>query len=163
MSARNVSLRDFHPELDSPLLRTWLERPHIKQWWFTQQAEDFIAKEPDSHAMIEVNGVAVGYLCWEFPPKEDLEAASLTDLPEQLMDIDILIGEPELLGQGIGSEALRLLVDRFGERDDVQFAGMATSVDNHRAKRAYEKAGFRVFREFNDPECGRCYYLTQKI
>ena len=128
-----------------------------------QQAEDFIAKEPDSHAMIEVNGVAVGYLCWEFPPQKDLEAASLTDLPEQLIDIDILIGEPEFLGQGFGSEALRRLVDRFRDRDDVQFAGLATSVDNYRAKRAFEKAGFKVFREFDDPESGRCYYLTQKL
>ena len=128
-----------------------------------QQVEDLVSKEPGSHAIIDADGIPVGYLCWEFPPPEDLEAASLTDLPEQLMDIDILIGEKEQLGLGIGSEALRQLVDRFRDRDDVRFAGLATSVDNHRAKRAYEKAGFEVFREFDDPECGRCYYLTQKL
>jgi aminoglycoside 6'-N-acetyltransferase len=163
MNAAKVSLRDFDPALDSDLLRTWLKRPHVKEWWFMQQAEDLVARKPDSHAMIEADGQTIGYLCWEFPPREDLEAACLTALPEQLMDIDILIGEPGLLGQGIGSEALRQLVESFRKRDDVRFAGLATSVDNHRAKSAYEKAGFAVFREFDDPECGRCYYLVQEL
>jgi aminoglycoside 6'-N-acetyltransferase len=162
MVTRAVSLADFDTALHDSLLRTWLERPHVKQWWSMQRAEDLIAREPDTHAVIEVDGAPVGYLCWEFPPQQDLEEANLTDLPAQLMDIDILIGEQALLGQGIGSEALRQLVNRFRERDDIHFAGMATSVDNRRAKRAYEKAGFRVFREFDDPECGRCYYLTHK-
>ena len=163
MTIKKISLRDFDSERDSDRLRTWLEQPHVQEWWFMQEADDLVNRAPGSHAVIEADGVPVGYLCWEFPLKEDLEAATLTDLPEKLMDIDILIGEPNLLGIGIGSEALRQLVDVFRERDDIHFAGLATSVNNHRAKRAYEKAGFTVFREFDDPECGRCYYLTQKL
>lgn len=128
-----------------------------------QEVEDLVVRAPNSHAIIEAEGIPVGYLCWEFPPQQDLEEASLTDLPEGLIDIDILIGEPDLLGQGIGSDALGLLLERLRSRSDVRFTGLATSVNNQRAKRAYEKAGFQVFREFDDPESGRCYYLIQEF
>jgi len=162
MTSHRVALRDFDSLHDADRLAEWLDRPHVKRWWFMQKAEDLIAHEPGSHAIIEADGTAVGYLCWEFPPLQDLEAAGLTDLPRDLIDIDILVGDPELLGQGIGSTALQLLLDRLRTRSDVRYAGLATSIDNQIARRAYEKAGFKVFREFDDPESGRCYYLVQE-
>jgi hypothetical protein len=67
---------------------------------------------PESHALIVADGAPVGYLCWQSPPKEELEAANLTDLPSGLVDIDILIGHPDLLGQGVGLRASRPLRSR---------------------------------------------------
>jgi ribosomal protein S18 acetylase RimI-like enzyme len=118
---------------------------------------------PEWHALVVAGGTPVGYLCWQVPPKEDLEAAYLTDLPRGLVDIDILIGEPGLLGQGVGSRALQLLLTRLRCEPSVAFAGLGTSVSNTNAIRCFEKAGFRLFREFQDPEWGPCTYLIAQV
>jgi len=52
------------------------------------------------------DGVPAGYLSWQTPPRDELEAVGLADLPEDLMDIDILIGEPELIDCGVGQRSL---------------------------------------------------------
>ena len=116
----------------------------------------------DTHALITADGRPVGYLCWQRPSREELEAAQLTDLPEDLVDIDILIGEPEYLGCGVGPKALVLLLARL-RSEGVGFAGLGTSSSNHAAIRAYEKAGFRLFRAFEEPESGACRYMVAKL
>lgn len=163
MTAQKINLRDFDPAQDTDRLQEWLQRPHVKKWWSMQEAEELFACDSNSDAIIETEGIAVGYLCWEFPPLQDLEEAGLSDLPEGLIDIDILIGEPDLLGQGIGPRALDLLIKRLRGEHNVMYAGLAASVSNKRAKRAYEKAGFELFREFDDPESGPCYYLIREV
>jgi RimJ/RimL family protein N-acetyltransferase len=45
----------------------------------------------------------------------------------------------------------------------VQYVGVGTSVSNERAIRAFEKVGFRLFREFQDPECGSCRYMVVQV
>ena len=72
--------------------------------------------------------------------------------PTGLVDIDILVGEVSHLGQGVGSRALELLVERFRDARSFAFAGLGTSVSNTRAIRCYGEAGFQVLRAFRDPE-----------
>jgi ribosomal protein S18 acetylase RimI-like enzyme len=79
------------------------------------------------------------------------------------VDIDILIGEPAFVGQGVGSQALSVLIARFRRDPLVSFAGLGTSVSNGRAIRAFEKAGFRLFRKFQDPESGLCRYMLVEV
>ena len=162
---REVRLDTFDPRLHSERLRGWLCRPHVARWWGEpqQHLEDSARRSPDTHAVIVADGTPVGYLCWQRPPQEELEAAGLVDLPEGLVDIDILIGEPELVGQGVGPQALTLLIARLRENPLVSFAGLGTSVSNVCAIRAYEKAGFRLLREFQDPEAGPCRYMVVKV
>jgi len=116
----------------------------------------------DTHALITADGRPVGYMCWQRPSREELEAAELTDLPEDLVDIDILIGEPEFLGRGVGPRALVLLLTRL-HGEGVGFAGLGTSTSNRVAIRAYEKAGFRLFRDFEEPESGPCKYMVAQL
>jgi aminoglycoside 6'-N-acetyltransferase len=116
----------------------------------------------NTHALIAADGRSVGYLCWQRPSREELAAAELTDLPEDLVDIDILIGEPETLGCGVGPKALVLLLARL-HSEGVEFAGVGTSSANHAAIRAFEKAGFRFFRAFEEPEFGAYTYMVAKL
>ncbi len=109
--------------------------------------------------MILSEGTPVGYLCWQKPSREEKEAAGLTDLPEGLIDIDIMIGEPSFLGHGIAGKALVLLMARLRDAG-VTTVGLGTSLSNRAAIRAFEKAGFRRFREFEDPEYGPCRYMV---
>lgn len=160
----DVDLRVFDLRADLPLLDRWLRSPHVVQWWGTQDLHSTALTQPsrDSHSVIIADGRPVGYLCWQRPPPSELESAGLTDLPEDLVDIDILIGEPELLHCGVGPRALILLLARLGG-EGVSFAGLGASSSNRAAIRAFEKAGFRLFRDFEDPEFGTCKYLVAQI
>jgi aminoglycoside 6'-N-acetyltransferase len=165
MPIHEVRLETFDSELDSQRLRDWLCQPHVAQWWGDpqQQLANLLRRPRETHAVVVADGVPVGYLCWQRPPQDELEAAGLTDLPEDLVDIDILIGEPEVVGQGVGPSALGLLLARLRADPLVSFAGVGTSVSNERAIRAFGKAGFRPFREFQDPESGPCRYMVVEV
>jgi len=165
MPPREVRLEIFDPELHSQRLRDWLHRPHVARWWGDPQLalENSLRCSPENHAVIVADGAPVGYLCWQTPPQSELEAAGLTDLPEDLVDIDVLIGEPESIGRGVGPRSLGSLLARLRVDPVVTVAGVGTSVSNESAIRAFEKAGFRLFREFLDPEFGPCLYMVIEV
>lgn len=162
MSNGEVRLGVFDPDRDAGRLQGWLRQPHVAPWWGNplEVMDDALHRPPDTCHIVEADGDPVGYLCWQRPPREPLTAAGLADLPEGLVDIDILIGEPTATGRGIGPHALGLLLRRLRADPSATHAGVGTSVANARAIRAFEKAGFRQFGEFNDPAFGRCLYLT---
>ena len=151
----DVDLRVLDLQADLPLLERWLRSPDLLLTALAQRSSD-------THAVITADGRPVGYLCWQRPSPSELEAAGFTDLPEQLVDIDILIGEPEFLGRGVGPRALILLLAKL-HGEGVEFAGLGTSTSNRVAIRAFEKAGFRLFRDFEDPESGPCRYMVAQL
>jgi aminoglycoside 6'-N-acetyltransferase len=116
----------------------------------------------DTDAVITADRKPIGYVCWQTPSPSELEAAGLTGLPADLVDIDILIGEPEFLGRGVGPRALALVLARL-RAEGVGCAGLGTSTSNRAAIRAFEKAGFRAFRDFEDPEFGPCRYMVTQL
>jgi len=134
------------------------------RWWGTptQHLAALAQRSADTHALITVDGKPVGYLCWQRLPPAELEAAGLTGLPEHLVDIDVLIGEPAYLGRGIGPSALALLLAKL-RAEGVEFAGLGTAIANRVAIRAFEKVGFRRMRDFADPELGPCTYLVASL
>jgi aminoglycoside 6'-N-acetyltransferase len=163
-SETNVGLRALDLPADWPLLERWLGRPHVVRWWGTDPllAAELARGSRETDAIITADGEPVGYLCWQTPPASELAAAGLTDLPGNLVDIDILIGEPGILGRGVGPGALALMLARLRDQG-VGFAGVGTSTSNRAAIRAFEKAGFRRFRDFEDPEFGPCRYLVAEL
>jgi aminoglycoside 6'-N-acetyltransferase len=158
-----VRLEAVAPELLRPLIERWLRCPHVVRWWGAQEelASTLERRPSDAHALIAADGRPVGYLCWQHPSREELEAAHLAGLPANLVDIDIMIGEPECVGCGIGPIALTLLLKRL-ESEGVEVAGVATSVSNRSAIRAFEKAGFGLFRDFEEPN-GRYRYMVIQL
>ena len=160
-----VTLEAFDLIRDSDQLLRWLAQPHVAKWWGDAGRAMQHAREcaPESQALIVADGTPVGYLCWQEPAKEELETANLADLPGRLVDIDIFIGDADLLGQGVGSGGLRLLLARLRRDPSIAFAGLGTAVSNTNAIRCYEKAGFRLNREFEDPEWGPCKYLIAEV
>lgn len=76
----------------------------------------------------------------------------LEEFPGQdVRRIDIAIGATHLWGQGLGSEALRLLVALAFERQGVDLLVCFTGGHNPRSKRAFEKAGLSVLRTVPRP------------
>lgn len=160
-----IRLRAFEPGAHATILGDWLHRPHVARWWGDPRStlESALGWPVEDCALIEADGAPIGYLCWRTPPEDELEAAGLTDLPQGLVDIDVLIGEPELLGRGLGPRALDLLLARLRADPLVRVAGVGTAASNERAVRAFLKAGFRTLREFEDPESGPCLYLVAEV
>lgn len=158
-----VHLAAFDPSRDLSLVAAWLYRPHVaNSWGDPEQALATVRQHPvTTEALINLAARPVDFLCWQTPTQEELVAAGLSDLPNGLVDIDILIGEPDALGQGIGPAALSQLLDKL-RAEGVRVVGLATAVANRRALRAYEKAGFRPFRDFQ--EAGhKMRYLVQTL
>lgn len=160
---RFVELQAFRPERDLSLISTWLSRPHVARWWGapSQALSELRRHDAEESALILLDSEPVGYLCWQSPPRSDLNEAGLADLPDDLIDVDIMIGEPSALGRGVGPEALRQLFDRLRDRG-VRLVGLATAHANERAISAYAKVGLRPYRDF--VELGERYrYFTKSL
>jgi aminoglycoside 6'-N-acetyltransferase len=159
----NVELQPFHTEGHFPLIETWLNRPHVARWWGepNQNLLELRQRRRDAEAIIVMNGIPVGYLCWQKPSQSELEEAGLTELPSDLIDMDIMIGELGALGQGVGPEALRQLFERL-RAQGVSVVGVAAAAANQRALNAYAKVGLQPFQDFF--ERGELYrYFTKKL
>jgi aminoglycoside 6'-N-acetyltransferase len=154
----SVRLTGFEPSHDLRLLEAWVRRSHVMPWWGDPELALAAARQHPlaAEALIVVDAQPVGYVCWQRPPSEDLAAAGLSDLPPGLVDVDILIGEPTFLGQG--PAALSQLLAKL-HAEGVPAVGLAAAVANHRALKAYEKAGFRPFRDFHEGGQDMRYFL----
>ncbi len=159
----SVHLAAFDQSHDLPLLATWLRMPHVARWWGDpEQALDAIGQHPvDTAALIEVGALRVGFVCWQIPLREELAMAGLSDLPNDLVDIDIFIGELDFLGKGVGPAALHQLLARL-QAEGVRVVGLGVATANIRALRAYHKAGFQPFRDFEE-NGQRMRYLVQTV
>ena len=162
----NIRLVDFDPGEHLPLLDRWLREPHVRRWWgdpVRNLAEVHQRPSDGGHALITADGLPIGYVCWQRYRDEDMAIIGVPDLPEGAIDLDIMIGETGYLGHGAGPRALGLLLARVALDASVPLVGLATSLDNTSAIRAYEKAGFSRVRQFDDPEFGRCWFMIADL
>ena len=80
--------------------------------------------------------------------------------PDASLDLDLLIGVPELLGQGIGSRALALAIGEITSTLRPPFFSLCTETANLRALRCYQKSGFNIARQFL--ESGKWHYFLTR-
>jgi aminoglycoside 6'-N-acetyltransferase len=160
----DVQLTQFVLERDFALLESWLTRPHVARWWGDPaKALQDVSQPPagGGEALISVDGAPVGYVRWQVPLRRELDAAGLHEVPDDAIDIDIAIGEGDLLGKDIGSRALSILRERL-LREGVTTVMLATSVDNTRAIHAYQRAGFVRRRRFVDTDGGSYWLMVSE-
>ena len=159
---------EFQPlrEDDLPLVRDWLERPHVREWW-RDSIDQSIAEykqamgglDPSEHYLIVHDARAIGmietYLVSDHPEWE-----VIVEVGEGVAGVDLLIGEEDVTGHGLGPRVLEAFVN------DVVFANPGThacvaAVDegNRRSWRAFEQAGFRYVRDVE--EDGRPHRLMR--
>jgi aminoglycoside 6'-N-acetyltransferase len=137
-----------------PLLRGWLVKPHVAEWWGDPREQFALVSEDldDPHMeqfIVATAGRPFGYLqCYD--PTVWPEGA-LGPQPEGTRGIDQFIGEPDMLNCGHGSAFIRAHVDNLFARG-APVVGTDPDPDNPRAIRAYEKAGFVASGEVLDWE-----------
>ncbi len=137
-----------------PLLRDWLSREHVRRWWGDESlahAEDALAgRDPSAYYLIVVDGSAVGmiqtYLVSDHPEWEEVVGPD-----EGLAGVDLLIGEEDATGRGLGPQVLeRFTREVVFARPETQACVATIEEPNRRSWRAFEKAGFRHVRDVEE-------------
>jgi RimJ/RimL family protein N-acetyltransferase len=152
MAGRSYFFRPMRVE-DLPLMRAWLDKPHMREWWGEPEEElrfirDAIEGRDTTRPFIfSANGQPVGYIqYWFIDHYQNAEWIAkhpwLAELPPDAVGVDLSIGEPDKLSQGLGSEFLRVFARFLAEQGHPTIIIDPLAV-NRRAVRAYEKAGFR--------------------
>ncbi len=136
------------------MVREWLLRPHVRRWWDDGSASPYPdaevehyrdaieGRDPTYRFVIERDGAAIG-LIQHYRIGEDPEYAAALGLSEDAVGVDLFIAEPDLVGRGIGPDALRrFLLDVAFPFQGLDVCVIGPSVRNTAAIRAYAKTGF---------------------
>jgi RimJ/RimL family protein N-acetyltransferase len=147
---------DFQPmsAADLPLMRRWLERPHMREWWGEPETElgyirDMIEGRDTTRPFIfSADREPIGYIQYWFVGDHQNAAwigdhPWLAELPSDAVGVDLSIGDPRKLSQGIGSAVLRAFTERLVEKGHRTIV-IDPDPANRRAVRAYAKAGYRA-------------------
>jgi aminoglycoside 6'-N-acetyltransferase len=159
---------DFEPlrREDLPLLREWLGREHVRSWWrddieesMSEYEHAIAGLDPTDHYLIRVEDRPVGmietYLVSDHPEWE-----AIVQVGDGVAGVDLLIGEPDLTGTGLGPRVLAEFVEKIVfARPETQACVAAVDEANRRSWRAFEKAGFRYVRDVE--EHGRPHRLMR--
>ena len=153
---------DFKPVTkgDLPLIELWFAEPHLREWWGEPDEEialirDMVEDRDTTRPfLIQLDGAPIGYIQYwflgELQTEEWLEDHPwLSAFPEHAVGIDVSIGEAGLTGRGIGPAAIRAFARRLHTWGHSVII-TDPDPDNHRAVRAYEKAGFRPVPHLED-------------
>jgi aminoglycoside 6'-N-acetyltransferase len=152
----------FRPieKADAPMLRTWLEAPHVREWWGEPDRELELIDEVFSLDWIDAFIVAheehpFAYIqCYDL---DSVEPQPFPDQPRGARGVDQFIGPAEMVGVGHGSRFIAAFArDQLGRGA----ARIVTDPDpaNARAIACYRKAGFRILGPRATPD-GPCLLM----
>jgi aminoglycoside 6'-N-acetyltransferase len=137
---------------DFGLLARWLREPHVSAWWRepldlagleAKYGPRIDGDEPVCMFVIEYAGRPVGWIQWYRWADYGTHARKLGATPHEV-GLDLAIGDPTMIGIGLGPLVLELFV-----RQEVFAHASVTAVVcdpevlNVRSRRAFEKAGFQ--------------------
>lgn len=140
---------------DFPLLARWLAQPHVARWWNHEYTAAAVERdfgppvdglEPGADSIVLRDGRPIGLIqCSRFSDHPDYseELRPLLTVPENAVTLDYLIGEPDLVGQGVGTAMLSAFVTQVWETTASCIIVPVNSA-NTASWRALQKAGFRI-------------------
>ena len=138
---------------DLPVIKRWLETPHVKAWWH-DPAEQFELVSGDldhpdmAQFIVAADGGEFAYLqCYNLSAWD----TGLGPHPEGTRGLDQFIGEACMLGCGHGSAFVRVFTDRLLATGTPRVV-IDPDPANAQAIRSYEKAGFRRERTVETPD-----------
>jgi RimJ/RimL family protein N-acetyltransferase len=155
---------------DLPLMLEWLRREHVRAWWGEWKALDEVVEhylpaiegpKPTDLFLILLDGRPAGfvqtYLVADHP-----DFAALVGVGPDIAGVDLFLGEADLLGRGLGTEAIGSFVRSIVFARPATVACIADpDVRNAASIRAFENAGFRRTGEFVDPEDGQRHVVMR--
>jgi len=149
----------FRPltEADLPTVARWLAAPHVREWWREPSSVEavrakylprirgdvptrvFIAGHGD-----EAIGLIQSYRIADHPEWADSLRSTVLELPDAV-GIDYLVGDPCLVGRGIGFAMVEAFTDLvFATYPDVDRIVVTPQAANRSSCRVLEKAGYEL-------------------
>ena len=140
-----VSLRDFEPA-DAVFVHRWFNTPQAIEG-LVEQRETF--SEDDARQwVVRAAGASGPDRKWAVTVDERPEPVGFTALyglgAQAAPELGILIGEPDLWGRGVGTEAQRLTIARAFDEFGVHRVLELILADNERARKVVERLGFKL-------------------
>ena len=153
---KRIHLRPAEPA-DRPLLERWDEQPHVvesdpnDEWDWKNE----LARKPGwrEQLVAEFEGRPIGFIQIIDPALE--ETHYWGECPPNLRAIDIWIGEAKDLGQGFGTQMMKLALERCFAAAEVEAVIIDPLASNTGARRFYERLGFEFLehRRFGKDDC----------
>ena len=134
LRGKRVLLRPGHPD-DADRLLEIRNEPEVARWWGSVDIEEEISEEfieVDDAFVVEADGEVVGAIQYHEENEPMYRHAG----------IDIYLTASRH-GQGLGTEAIRLLAGYLFEEHGHHRLTIDLAADNTAAIRAYERVGFR--------------------
>lgn len=132
-------------ENDLPMLRGWLEQPHVRKWWGDPVHELALLKgdmnDPNMNMwIISYKGVPFAYA-------QDYDISiwpqdCFKHLPDGTCGIDMFIGVENMTQAGHGSNIMRIMAERITQKG-APMVIIDPDPENIIARKAYAKAGFK--------------------
>jgi aminoglycoside 6'-N-acetyltransferase len=162
----DLRIREMRDEqADYDLISRWRSEPHVHEWWDPDDppltaegaAEQYgpraRGEEKTTACIVELEGRPIGYLqFYRWRPSAEAEEELDIQADPDTFGIDVFIGEPELIGRGIGTRVVELACRYLETNRGASWIALTTEIANERAQRAYEKAGFRKVRRVLDTD-----------
>ena len=140
-----MNLRAFNPETDFDIISSWIKDERSHAMWCANRFQyplvksDFLSvlsemkQRTGDHPFVAAtdDDKAVGFLCYSLNH----------DLAEGRMKFVIV--DPEYRGKGTAREMLQLALTHAFEDADAKCVSLIVFSENPRAKKCYEKIGFR--------------------
>lgn len=139
---------------DLAIVRRWLEKPHVVQWWGDPKEQFALVSEDLDHSSMDqfiVERAACPFAYLQCYDPAAWSNHGFGTLPAGARGIDQFIGEEDMIDRGHGSAFIRAFVDAL-LLTGVSRVLTDPSPANTRAIRAYEKAGFRKERPVSTPD-----------
>lgn len=152
---------------DLELLTRWLNTPHVATWWADPPALSGPAPEPVTVAqttaeygpdggtahpyVILADGAPVGMIQWYRLRDEPDYAAAVHEADGDAAGVDVLIGDPDWVGRGLGRRVIGQFVTEVVFPAGVDRVVASPAVGNHRSIAAFARAGFRSVRDVRVP------------
>lgn len=139
---------------DLPLMHTWLNKPHVHEWYDNDKENTIEAitarygpkidgKKPTNCYLVLYEGKAFGYI-QTYIVSDWPEFGNYVGYDEHTASIDLFIGEQEFLGKGFGSVMIKTFLKTVVfANPTIRTCIIGPEPQNARAIRAYEKAGFK--------------------
>lgn len=136
-----------------PAVARWLDQPHVAEWWLSDSnaaahLDEYRTRvddpsHPTTMLVAVYEGRDIGFAQW-YRWSDYAEHATTLGALWSEVGIDYAIGEPDVLGLGLGVQLIQATVREA--RSHVPGAAVVVDAhaDNHRSRRSLERAGFQL-------------------
>jgi aminoglycoside 6'-N-acetyltransferase-1b/aminoglycoside 6'-N-acetyltransferase-2 len=163
---------EFRPlaEADLSALHTWLNRPHVVEWWKGEPSLDEvrakyltrIAAGPVRPYIAHVGSEPIGYI--QSYAAIESDGGWWTGYSDRgVLGIDLFIAEHGRLGQGLGTAMVSQFASFLFNDPVISRIQVDPHPDNLRAIRCYEKAGFHAQRVVSTPHGSALLMILDRL